>query len=172
MAIYKQVQERMLQPFHYFAANGKEAKHDTPESELSKDGSGNLNVAYGELEKRNDRLIYTSSADTSLMTDAELEKAFYAFDGATVSRMEDHGAVVKVERSAAPSSDSDAVSAPEEPLHASDAAKKEADKQGIDLRNVEGSGKDGQITVNDVKLAAANLAADDDDAGVRTYEAD
>ncbi len=39
-----------------------------------KDSLGSLASAYGELEKRNDRLIYTSDADASLMTEDELKE--------------------------------------------------------------------------------------------------
>jgi pyruvate/2-oxoglutarate dehydrogenase complex dihydrolipoamide acyltransferase (E2) component len=166
MAIYKQVQERMLQPYHYLSSNGMEAKHDTPEEDLAKDSLGSLSVAYGELEKRNDRLIYTEASDLDLMSEVEQDKAFYAFDEASVNRMLRLNAIAEVDRDSAPSEEEEA--APEPAINASPQARKEAEKRGVDLRNVEGTGNGGQITLNDVK-AVQDHPRDD---GIRTWEED
>lgn len=165
MAIYKQVNERVLLPYHYLATNGHEARHDTDDSELTVDEAGNPRVAFAELEKRNGRIIYTDGADLNLLTEDESAKAFYASDPASVTRMVNHSAIVQVDRSAAPQEDSEEAQEEAREVNASTAARREASNSGVDLTEVEGTGSGGQITVGDVRKAA-----EDSDSDLRTYE--
>lgn len=96
MAVYKQVSERLLLPYHYIAASGMEANHDTNADALSVNERGNPETAIVTLEKRNDRVIYQSAADFDSLSEEEQASAFYAFDEYSVNRMERKGAIEKV----------------------------------------------------------------------------
>ena len=50
--------------------------------------------------------------------------------------------------------------AEEEARYATEAAERKAKELGVDLRSVEGTGKDGRITVGDVDKAAKAQASD------------